>query len=229
MPRVQSRRPLDFELLGDRSLPSTIFVPNVIVPPHSITEIAVMARSEVGDPLVRGLNLRAQLGDGRGPNDEPLFKSVSYLNTIWSPYTTQVVGGVIDDEPQFVQSTIVLADRNDPSLVAEGTIARFMVDTRGIESGSFEVRLSDTPFPDTDFAQVPTEIVTGTLNIAVPGDSNLDGVFDSADIVEVLKRGEYEDNVPLNSSWSDGDWDGNGDFESSDFVYAIQAGHYVYG
>lgn len=229
MSRFRNRRPLEFEPLGDRSLPSTIFISNTIIPPHSQTEIEVMARSEAGDPLVRGLNLRAQLGDGRGPEDEPIFASVSYLDTIWSAYANQVIGGVIEDEPQFLQSTIILTDQNDPSLVAEGTIARLMIDARSIDSGAYEVRLSDTPFPDTDFAQVPADIVTGTLTIAAPGDSNLDGVFDSGDIIEVLKRGEYEDNVPLNSDWFDGDWDGNGDFESGDFVYAIQAGHYVFG
>jgi hypothetical protein len=229
MSRLRNRRPLDFEPLGDRSLPSTIFVSDTIIPPNSQVEIEVMARSETGDPLVRGLNLRAQLGDGRGPGEEPLFASISYLDTIWSAYANQVIGGVIEDEPQFLQSTIVLTNQNDASLVAEGAIARLTIDARGINSGSYEVRLSDTPFPDTDFAQVPANIESGTIRIAVPGDSNLDGVFDSADLIEVLKRGEYEDNVPLNSDWLDGDWDGNGDFESGDFVYAIQAGHYVFG
>jgi hypothetical protein len=228
MSRLRNRRPLEFERLGERSLPSTIFVSNTIIPPHSQMEIEVMARSEPGDPLVRGLNLRAQLGDGRGPGDEPVFAGVSYLDTIWSDYANQVIGGVIEDEPQFLQSTVVMTDQNDPSLVAEGVIARLMVDAREITSGTYEVRLSDTPFPDTDFALVPAEIMTGTIMIALPGDSNLDGVFNSSDIIHVLTRGEYEDNLPVNSDWSDGDWDGNGDFESGDFIYAIQAGHYVY-
>ena len=229
MSRLRFRRALDFEPLDQRSLPSTIFMANAIIPPNSETEIDIMARSEAYDPLVRGLNLRAQLGDGRGPNAEPVFKGVSYLDTIWSEHETQEFGGVIPDEPQFVQSTIILANHNDPSIVAEGVIAQVTIDTRDILSGSFELRMSNTPFPNTDFAQVPAQIVTGNIRIAEPGDSNLDGVFDSADIIEVLRRGEYEDNVRLNSTWFDGDWDGNGDFESGDFVFAIQAGNYVYG
>ncbi len=58
------------------------------------------------------------------------------------------------------------------------------------------------------------------------GDSDLDGVFNSRDLVLVFQAGEYEDNVPANSSWSEGDWDGNGDFGSADLVLAFQSGRY---
>jgi hypothetical protein len=228
MLRFKSPRRLAIETLGERSLPSTIFVTNAIVPPNERTEIEVMARSDAGDPLVRGLNLRVQLGDGRGPAVEPVFEGVSYVRTIWSDYANQVIGGVIEDERQFIQSTIVLLNPADPSLTADGTIARLTIDTRDITRGSFEVRLADTPFPDTDFALVPADTVTGILRIATPGDANLDGVFNSSDLIEALKRGEYEDNVAHNSNWMDGDWDGNGDFETGDLVYAIQIGNYLY-
>ena len=58
------------------------------------------------------------------------------------------------------------------------------------------------------------------------GDSDLDGVFNSRDLVLVFQAGEYEDTVPANSSWSEGDWDGNGDFGSADLVLAFQSGKY---
>lgn len=58
------------------------------------------------------------------------------------------------------------------------------------------------------------------------GDSDLNGVFDSGDLVFVFSKGEYEDNVASNSTWADGDWDGNGDFDSADFVIAFSAGGY---
>jgi hypothetical protein len=54
------------------------------------------------------------------------------------------------------------------------------------------------------------------------GDSNLDGIFDSADLVMIFQAGEYEDQVLNNSTWEDGDWDGDGEFTSRDLVLAFQ-------
>ena len=56
------------------------------------------------------------------------------------------------------------------------------------------------------------------------GDANLDGRFDSSDLVAVFQPGEYEDALANNSGWSDGDWNGDGEFSSSDLVLAFQAG-----
>lgn len=61
------------------------------------------------------------------------------------------------------------------------------------------------------------------------GDSNLDGEFSSADFVEVFQRGEYEDQLAVNSTWQDGDWDGDGEFSTSDFVIAFQGGGFETG
>jgi hypothetical protein len=61
------------------------------------------------------------------------------------------------------------------------------------------------------------------------GDSNLDGEFNSSDFVQVFTRGEYEDNVPSNSGWGDGDWDGSCDFDSADFVKAFTEAGYEKG
>ncbi|MCA9215030.1 MAG: hypothetical protein KDB27_18300, partial [Planctomycetales bacterium] len=61
------------------------------------------------------------------------------------------------------------------------------------------------------------------------GDSNLDGQFNSADMVSVLKAGEYEDGIPKNSTWGTGDWDFDGEFDSSDFVVAFRDGGYERG
>ena len=61
---------------------------------------------------------------------------------------------------------------------------------------------------------------------SVPGDANRDGIFNSADLVQVFQRGEYEDQIAGNSSWEDGDWNGDGDFTTSDLVLAFQSGRY---
>jgi hypothetical protein len=59
------------------------------------------------------------------------------------------------------------------------------------------------------------------------GDSNLDRVFDSADLIQVFQPGQYEDRQSLNSVWQTGDWNMDGDFDSGDMVLAFQAGAYL--
>ena len=59
------------------------------------------------------------------------------------------------------------------------------------------------------------------------GDTNLDGQFDSEDIVDVFVSGKYNDRIPGNAGWADGDWNGDGDFNEADFVLAFTDGGYV--
>jgi M6 family metalloprotease-like protein len=61
------------------------------------------------------------------------------------------------------------------------------------------------------------------------GDANLDGQFNSSDLVAVFQRGRYEDNIPGGAGWADGDWNGDGEFNSADFVKAFQTGGYELG
>ena len=68
-----------------------------------------------------------------------------------------------------------------------------------------------------------------TLKNSFVGDSNLDGEFNSTDLVTVFTEGEYEDGVVGNSTWADGDWNGDTEFDSSDFVEAFSAGGYEVG
>jgi hypothetical protein len=61
------------------------------------------------------------------------------------------------------------------------------------------------------------------------GDANFDGEFSSRDFVLVFQRGQYEDQIPLNSRWDDGDWNADLEFNSSDFVTAFQGGGFEVG
>ena len=69
------------------------------------------------------------------------------------------------------------------------------------------------------------ELVLRVLD-TVYGDANLDGLFDSRDLVQIFQRGEYEDGLVANSGWADGDWDGDGEFATADLVLALQYGAY---
>ena len=61
------------------------------------------------------------------------------------------------------------------------------------------------------------------------GDANLDGEFNTNDLVNVFQAGEYEDDEDLNSTWSTGDWNGDGDFGTSDLVLAFRDGGFEMG
>jgi len=73
------------------------------------------------------------------------------------------------------------------------------------------------------------DLLIGSLAGTTYGDIDLDGRFDSSDLVRSAQAGQYEDNVVGNSGWEQGDWDGDGDFTTRDFVLAFQRGGYVAG
>jgi hypothetical protein len=59
------------------------------------------------------------------------------------------------------------------------------------------------------------------------GDANMDGVFNSSDLVQVLAAGKYE--TEQSAGWSSGDWNGDRRFTTRDFVAAWQDGGYERG
>ena len=61
------------------------------------------------------------------------------------------------------------------------------------------------------------------------GDADLDGEFNSSDLVAVFAANEYEDGIENNSGWDEGDWNADQEFDSSDLVAAFQDGGYEKG
>ncbi|MCA9196530.1 MAG: pentapeptide repeat-containing protein [Planctomycetales bacterium] len=61
------------------------------------------------------------------------------------------------------------------------------------------------------------------------GDADLDGEFNSDDLMTVFQAGQYEDAIDGNSTWQSGDWNADGDFTSADLVVAFQDGGYDAG
>lgn len=64
----------------------------------------------------------------------------------------------------------------------------------------------------------------GAMDYRLAGDTNRDGFFDSSDIIQVFGSGHYEDGLPLNSTFAEGDWNGDREFTSADLITALQAG-----
>ena len=59
------------------------------------------------------------------------------------------------------------------------------------------------------------------------GDANLDGIFDSTDLILVFTAGQYEDGINRNSTWQTGDWNGDLEFDSGDMIAAFKGGAFV--
>ena len=49
------------------------------------------------------------------------------------------------------------------------------------------------------------------------------------DLILVLQSGGYEDGVSGNATWATGDWNGDLEFDTSDFVAALQEGGFEIG
>ena len=64
---------------------------------------------------------------------------------------------------------------------------------------------------------------------ACPTDANLNGEFNTADLVYVFQSGIYEDGIPENAGCATGDWNGDADFDSGDLVVAFPGGGFEQG
>ncbi|MCA9166130.1 MAG: hypothetical protein KDB23_00610 [Planctomycetales bacterium] len=71
-----------------------------------------------------------------------------------------------------------------------------------------------------------TKYMIHVLFDTIFGDADLNGFFDSGDLINVFAAGHYEDDHENNAFWSVGDWDGDGEFNTSDLVWAFQDGGY---
>lgn len=150
-----------------------------------------------GGEAVSGVNLFVQVGDG-GPElgdfgvapgtDGPAITAVDLkTDTIFA-----LVPNDQDDLPGLPQVAISSIEFGSPgqTTLAEGKLVTLTLDTRGFQSGSWELRLTNVLFElpngpfETDFAGVGIDIVNGSINIGsgAIGDLNHDGRVDSLDI-----------------------------------------------
>ena len=87
---------------------------------------------------------------------------------------------------------------------------------------TFDLDSTDLNVDSSDVEFMITSVLVTSF-----GDANLDGVFNSSDLVLVFQTGEYEDLIVGNSTWVDGDWNCDGEFTTADLVVAFQSGRYT--
>jgi len=173
--------------------------PSIIVGDHDLlpdTANQVISILVTGASDVTGMNVRAQIGDGTGPQAEPNFADVDFTGGIWDAHPNTVTGGPVSGAEQFLQGSVVFNNMGD-EVSANGVVVKLVVDTTGFTEGEFDLRLSDT-------------------DIGVDSAFILEGGADLAPAVTngTITIGEHEDSDNISDDVEDGapnDGDGNSD------------------
>ena len=97
--------------------------------------------------------------------------------------------------------------------------------TTAIASGSDDLRFDVND--DMSVDNVDLNLWVKDIRQTWFGDADLDGEFNSNDLIEIFVAGKYENNVP--ALWSEGDWNADGTFSSSDLILALSDGGYEAG
>jgi hypothetical protein len=113
-------------------------------------------------------------------------------------------------------------DFNDDGQLTDTDIDLLSAEVRaGTNDASFDLN-ADSLVNDLD-----RTVWVSVLRDTYVGDANLDGEFNSGDLVQVLASGNYEADV--DSGWASGDFNGDARTNSSDLVAALADGGYEAG
>jgi hypothetical protein len=162
------------------------------------------------------------------------FGPYKYVGTISETQAAELVASA--NEAQAYQTSLV--DFWSLTCTAGSVQADFnhngSLDTSDIDllSAAFRNGSSDPVFDLNCDAFVTSEDRTAWVTKLARtyfGDSNLDGEFNTLDLVSIFQAGEYDDELERNSTWATGDWSGDAEFNSRDLVFAFQEGGYEIG
>lgn len=154
----------------------------------------------IGSELIQGMNFNAQIGAGQYET-APEFQNADLLTgTIFE--SNHLTPMNLANWPHLQIWTIVT---EVDTVLANGLLVTFTIDTTGFNEGSWAFNLKDTLNGPTDFATAPPpSIIDGSITIAYPGDANLDGIVGPADLSTLaIHWGQAGD-------WADGDFNGDG-------------------
>lgn len=192
---------------------------HLLIPNRAGQTITIMVS---GGEQVSGLDFCAQIGDG-GPEldvldlpagtDGPAFAAVDLkTGTIFNGVSSaQTDNGSI---PQVVFYSIVIGENDNP-VAAAGKLATLTIDTTGFSSGNWDLLLKNVlgdPYNSTNFPGFSTSITNGSISIAAAGDSNRDGLVNTADAIRLAANWLSDDNV----DWAEGDFNADGRVDDAD-------------
>lgn len=190
----------------------------------------------VGGSVLLDGSLNVSLMNGFSPASGSSFDILDFavLDGVFSSVNLPTLaGGLSWDQSELLTTGVLsvvgeggplMGDFNeDGTLDAADIDALTAVVIAGSNDAAFDVN------GDTVVDQLDRTVWVQDLSGTWFGDSNLDGEFNSSDLVQVFAAGEYEDATAGNSTWATGDWNGDGDFTSSDLVTAFGDGGFEQG
>ena len=145
---------------------------------------------------------------------DPLGKSVQVGNSGRFIRNNNFVFSLIGLDGDFNQDSVLDAQDID-QLVAQ------------IQSGQY-----DGEFDSNNDGQLNSQDLTNWVHQVKGtwiGDANLDGEFNTGDLVTVFQAGHFEDGIAMNSGWEQGDFNGDQEVDTGDLVAAFQDGGFEKG
>ena len=136
--------------------------------------------------------------------------------SVTNNHANAFAGDELDYEISWPDNTISVTD------VGGGNTIEHPIDLNFRQPGAHTLELSVTATSPKTANSIFNQSISYT--VAFPGDANLDGLFNSSDLVAVFSVGEYEDMIANNSDWADGDWNADHEFDSGDLIAAFQTG-----
>lgn len=137
-----------------------------------------------------------------------------------------VTGAIGIDNITLVGGTPSLGDFNDDGVVDVLDVDLLLGE---VKSGSNAPEFDLTGDGVVDTSDIDYIITSPQELNTYIGDANLDGEFNSGDLVQTLGAGQYEDSVSMNSTWATGDWNGDAEYSTDDLIFALQGGGYETG
>ena len=171
-----------------------------------------------------GANLKNATLQGKEMADAIVDKQTRYNQwTVFPDDFNPVQAGLLFEETP-------VGDFDAGGFLDDMDVDALMEKMRGIErSKSYSAdQMFDLNF-DNRIDRVDLDVWVKELKYTWYGDANLDGVFDSNDVVQVFQLSQFEDTVPGSSTWQSGDWNGDGEFSTDDLMLAFQDGGYEMG
>jgi len=178
---------------------------------------------------VIGDEITGRVFDTQGGN---LILSMSKI--VPNPVTEPMFAGVATDTPFGFEDTPTAGTFDNILAIAirpgdfdiDGSLSAADIDTLTLAIGgpvSGREDLNDDGIVDLNDHRVWVKDLSRTYY----GDANLDGEFNSGDLMAVFQAGKYESDV--SAGWAEGDWTGDRRFGSADLTAAFQDGGYELG
>ena len=133
------------------------------------------------------------------------------------------LGRVVLSCPNCLQDPVpaVAGDMSFDSIVDDSDIDILAAEIR---NGSQSITYDVNEDGNVDYDDI-AHLVFGILDTSF-GDANLDGIFDSQDLVIMFQAAKFENPLAEAAGWADGDWNSDGLVRTSDLVLAFQAGKF---